>query len=241
MPNSLCIISVKELQNLMSKIITFFEFKYHENMIIEMHENKKSDEYLASLEISEKLDIEELKYRLSSNEVHFLDCDYTNSFELKKKREQIWDLPNLTIYVDKLGNISEKSLADLNDYEYLEYTEGIKTIPDLLRKLLESPIKIDYSNLKKIIIDRKINYELRYRFLELTILAMLYSKNSMPNNSYVRIKNFVRMFNKEYNLNLNINKIDEIMNIDYQNLNYYSKIKTKQRIKNYSNNLKKCN
>ena len=224
-------LSLKELQKLMYEIVSFFEFKYHQNMITEMHNHKKSKDYLMSLEISEKLGIEELKYRLSPNALHFLECDYDKYFELKKKKKHLWDLPRLIIFVDEFGTISENSLSDLKDYEYLEDIEGITTIPDLLKKLLTSSINIDYSDLKRKIFNNKTNRELRKKFLELTMLAMLYSKNSHPSYSYVRIKSFIRMFNKEYNLNLNTSKIDEIMNFDYQQFFCYTKTKVKQRLK----------
>ena len=58
----------------------------------------------------------------------------------------------------------------------------------------------------------------------MTMLKMLYS--SLPEHGYIRAKRFMRMFNKEYDLDLNMEKLDSIMSIDYKDTNY-----VKQKIK----------
>ena len=56
------------------------------------------------------------------------------------------------------------------------------------------------------------------------MLKMLYS--SLPERGYIRAKSFMKMFNKEYDLDLNMEKLDSIMSIDYKDTNY-----VKQKIK----------
>ncbi len=84
--------------------------------------------------------------------------------------------------------------------------------------LYNSTKEVDYSELLTVLERRKNSLFLRKMFLELTALKMLYSKNSLPIYSYPRIKSFIRMFNKEYNLNLNIEGINAIMAVDYRTM-----------------------
>ena len=44
---------------------------------------------------------------------------------------------------------------------------------------------------------------------------MIYSKSTLPEYGYIRAKRFIRMINKEYDLNLTTDRIDQIMGIDY--------------------------
>ena len=89
---------------------------------------------------------------------------------------------------------------------------------------------IDYSELQKRIQDHKNSVGLRNKVLELVMLNLLYSKNALPENGYIRAKRFMRMFNKEYNLDLNMEKLDEIMGVDYSNTE-----DVKQKIKERKN------
>ena len=57
---------------------------------------------------------------------------------------------------------------------------------------------------------------MKKKILELTALKMLYSENTLPIYAYPRIKYFIKEFNETYDIDLDCQRIDEIMNIDYQ-------------------------
>ena len=59
--------------------------------------------------------------------------------------------------------------------------------------------------------------ELRDRILQLVALKLLYSRNTIPERGYERSKKFINEFNKELNLTLSTEEIDEIMRRNYAN------------------------
>lgn len=73
------------------------------------------------------------------------------------------------------------------------------------------PTDIDYSKLKKWIEYHKNCIALRDKILSLVPLKLLYSEYSNLEFGYFRAKNFVRMFNKEYGTNLDLQVLDQII------------------------------
>ena len=101
-------------------------------------------------------------------------------------------------------------IEKLKENNWLKNIEGIETASDLLGRLIENPIDIDYSKLDEMLKERKANLQLRNMILELIPLKILYS--SLPQYGYPRAKSFIRMFNKEYNLDMDTivnNKMDK--------------------------------
>ena len=64
----------------------------------------------------------------------------------------------------------------------------------------------------EIIKRHKAQTTIRNKVLQLVPLQIIYSD---PIYGYYRAKSFVRMFNREYNLDLNLNEVEGILRKDY--------------------------
>lgn len=208
------IINLKEMQNLIEEIATFFEIKYPNRMLekIIYGVNISLDaDFKDTLQISKLLDINQLKYRLHHDKVQFLECSYGNLILLEKEKRNLWDIRQIFIRVFSDGTINKYDLEFLQTNGFLEDMNGIDRIEHLFGRLESIPTEIDYSELKKWIEYHKNCIDLRNRILSLVPLKLLYSEYSNPDFGYFRAKSFIRMFNKEYGTDLNLEVLDQIM------------------------------
>lgn len=208
------IINLKKMQELINIIVSFYEFKYPNIMLQSM---KFSDDYAEMLDakrISKMLDLKQLKWRLYCDFVQFLDYSYFNFIKLYKKRETIHDVPDILLRINADGSINEKMLDKLVEYEFIDSVEGVCCAKELYNKFLESKNKVDYSQLKDCIKYYDYNIMFRNELLKLIPLALFYSKDTLPEYGYIRAKSFIRTFNMEYGLDMNLEELDEILNKD---------------------------
>lgn len=202
------IINIEQMQKFMNEITMFFEFKYPDNILYDISRNIINDK---TINVSKLLDIEELKYRLYHDYVQFMDCSYEGWYRISKPKRNFNDIDFTLIPIDKDGNIRKHSLLK----DFIKDIENIETIENLYGKLESIATDINYDELSKCIKRHKYNMLLRNKIFELIPLNILYSKNTLPEYAYIRAKSFIRMFNKEYNLDLNMDELDKIMNKDY--------------------------
>lgn len=209
------ILTLTEIQTLINEITSFFEFKYPEKLLNQIeYENILGNEVLDEcIRISRKLDINQLKYRLNHDQLNFIECSYGDYIFLKREPKKIWETSFRSIRVDSKGIIEESDLKILKMENFLEDIEGINRVEDLLGRYIGIETDVDYSELEKSVENHKNSVALRNKTLDLVMLNLLYS--ALPKNGYTRAKNFMRMFNKEYGLDLNMEKLDKIMSIDY--------------------------
>lgn len=222
------ILNLNEIQGLIYKITEFFEFKYPEEIFNRLHYQiiKEEENFDECIKIAKKLDIDQLKYRLSHRQLRFLECNYAPYIKLKRPNKKLYEWGSCDVRVDFEGKIDPNYLDVLKAEGFLKDIEGINRVEDLLGRYKGIETTIDYSELEKLVEDHKISVALRNKVLELTMLNLLYSKNTHPRNGYVRAKRFMRMFNKGYDLDLNMEKLDDIMSVDYSNTE-----EVKQKIK----------
>lgn len=209
------ILDIKQMQRLIDFVVFFFEFKYHDNLLRENVYVDKNTEYYKSKDLSLLLDIDELKYRLHHDYLEFLECSYFSHITLRRPKENIWDLSMEIISVDREGIINSYDIESLRENKFIGMESDIKMVTDLLGYYLSNPTNVDYHELEQFVKEHKFKLELRNKVLELIPFAILYSNNSLPIYSYSRVKSFIRMFNREYNLDLDSSQIDKIMNEDY--------------------------
>lgn len=215
-----CELTIEQFQNIIDEIVLFFEFKYHDNMLRDsLYGYDKDESYHQSKKIAQELDIEQLKYRLYHDYVYFLECLYPHNFTLRKEKENSFNLRSIYLKIDEFGNINKYDLEDLIKYHYLDNIKGINDVKDLLVRFMTNDTKVDYSELKQLVYNNETKLVLRRKILELIPLAMIYSKNTLPEYGYIRAKSFIKMFNKGYDLNLDTKEIDTIMNKNYKKEN----------------------
>lgn len=223
------VLDLNEIQNLIDKLAMFFEFKYPEEMFnASMYpDGTKKEVFHKCSKIAKKLDIEQLKYRLTHKELYFLDCEYPIYFTLKRPKE-LFKSDNSMVRIESDGKIDPLELESLKFDGFIENIDGITRVEDLLVRYFSQETNIDYSELERAITNHKNSVAIRNKVLEMTMQKMLYS--SLPEHGYVRAKRFMKMFNKEYNSGLNMKKLDDIMSIDYKDTN-----NVKQKIKERKN------
>ena len=219
------ILNIEQIEEMMNDIVQFFEFKYPDSFISDLIYKRENSEKETKIcqQLAKSLDIKQLKYRLYHDYVQFLECSYGNHIFITKEKENLWDLTSVSIRINDIGEINPYDLKDLKENKFLHNIDGIQKASDLLGRFIESPITVDYSELSKIIAKHKADIQLRNMILELIPLKLIYSKYTLPEYGYIRAKSFVRMFNKEYNLNISMKEADKIMHQDYST----KKVKTK--------------
>ena len=225
------ILDLKQMQVLINEITQFFEFKYPDKLLDKITYERPGENKIFEdcMKITRSLDINQLKYRLDYNQLAFLECDYSHHIRLIKEPD-IW--PCSTIYdvrFDQSGKIEKSDIEGLKIEKFLEDVEGIKRVEDLLGRYIGIETKVDYSELAEEVQRHKNNVAIRNKMLYLVMLNLLYSKNTYPLNGYVRAKRFMRMFNKEYGVDLNMDKLDKIMNIDYSSNKEVKKLLKERR------------
>lgn len=190
--------------------------------------------------ISNVMDIRQLLSKLSYNQLCLIECGYRAKgwiqhpiyedgkevrskvqifMSINRKNEDGFNplfgiLPHFFLKADHMtGEVSKDYKID----KYLDSDESI-SLDELLSIFSEKySDELDFTELKESVYDHKSDMELRYRVLQLAALKLLYSKNTIPERGYKRAKRFINEFNKELNLTLSTEEIDEVMHRDYIN------------------------
>ncbi len=212
------ILSLNEIQDLINQITRFYEFKYPSKMLdsVGWVSREEDAELDRCIQLSKLLDMKQLQYQLRHDQLSFLKCSYGGMITLTKNDS--YDFPHRKlISVDSEGVIDDLDIWELKKDEFLEDTEQIESVEDLYSILQRNPQKIDYQELEKRVLNHKDSIVLRDETLKLVMLSLLYANGDLPSKGYARAKSFMRSFNREYDANLNMKRLDEIMSIDYKN------------------------
>lgn len=209
------IVGIKQQQDLINQIVMFYEFKYPSEMFDSFRYATKVEENRNTRKIADMLGIEQLKFRLYHDYVQFLDCNYWHHITLKRSRKKIYDITDMSIRIYPNGQVEPVDLERLKEYKFLDDTTSISRIEDLYGRFESIDTDVDYSELTRCIHVHKYNVTLRNKILSLIPFALVYSSNTLPEKGYIRAKSFIRTFNKEYNLDMSLDELDEIMNRDY--------------------------
>lgn len=107
----------------------------------------------------------------------------------------------------------------IKNYSSKDYVNFDNIILDELLLMFNERYKdeLDFIELKESVYNHNVDIVLRNKILQLVALKLLYSVNTIPERGYERSKKFINEFNKELNLTLSTEEIDEIMRRDYAN------------------------
>lgn len=107
----------------------------------------------------------------------------------------------------------------IKNYSSKDYVNFDNIILDKLLLMFNERYKdeLDFIELKECVYNHNVDIVLRNKILQLVALKLLYSVNTIPERGYERSKKFINEFNKELNLTLSTEEIDEIMRRDYAN------------------------
>lgn len=227
-------IHYENIQNLIDKIVNWYEFKYPEREMNYFNSSINPDN--ADIKkLSDDMNIRQLLFRLSNDQLHLIEGEYRATgvaeipiYENNKKvgikcniymrinernpENNIGSKPFFLVFADNMTGIVSK---DIEQNEYIDSNKDI-TLEELLSTFNEKYAnELEYSELKKCIFNHKCDIELRDKILQLVALKILYSKNTVPQRGYERAKKFIKEFNNELGTHLTTNEIDNIMNKDY--------------------------
>lgn len=210
------IISIEQMQDLINKVVLFYEFKYPNEMLVYINNSDYSNAIENAKSISKLLNFEQLKLRLYHDYIQFFECSYGYQVTLRREKKNLWDLTRETVRVYDDGLLDEYDLKCLKESGFLDDITGITRIEDLYGRYESIDTDVDYSELKEWIQIHKYRVSLRNRILNIIPYAFIYSENTLPRYGYVRAKSFARLFSKEYNVKIDLDEIEEIMEFNYK-------------------------
>lgn len=228
----------EEIQELIQKFVNWYEIKYPDRLLA-LEEGIVDTHLKKTVPVSKELDINQLKYRLSSNELKVLECDYRGtggycvpiddiSGDIIWQDYIVFDILNQKSKQPCSYMISANAKTGLirkYDLEFLGSNAPSLINIEKLYQILKNDDRYDISNLENVIFFHKTDLELRYRILSFVALALVYSKNTItPEYGYIRAKKFIDEFNKYQNIGLNLESFEDLVKINKTN-SYLLKIK----------------
>lgn len=219
----------EDFEGLIDSIVKWYELKYPGYILKPYHGNIMAKKIKELPNISNKLDGEQLLYRLPFKQLWLMVPDYECSFIC-------------------LRGVDEKSNYDFCYELHFDSETGIvhySNIPDFIGLSLEGVLNllkkynssVDYSELENALENYYFKIELRHRLLELAALKILYKSESRdlgfnsPHMGYARAKHFIEEFNDEFGLLLSSDEIDDLYQ-EFKDNNKY-KQKALNKIKEY--------
>ena len=225
-------ISLDEIQDLIDKIVIWYEIKYPEFEIYTI-EGIRYSEFKDIPNLTKKLDFSQFIPRVSCKQRHLLRCSYrgncyvgdclgrsmtcidirsTSPSEMVGMHNTLFSI-NVDLYTGKILNLS-----DLREHVY--FLEGDLSLSELLM-IFDTKYKgeYDYSSLVRCLYYYNTDVELRNFVFNLAALKLLYSKNTTPSHGYFRALKLIDEYNATFKGNISSEKIEEIMN------NFYPKDK----------------
>ena len=220
------VLNIEQMQKLVDKLVNYFEFKYPDSMFDGVNYNSSlNGEFVRWNKISSELDINQLKWRLSSKELTFLECSYENYLYIYGFLNDLEELSLMEVEINADGSLKKDSLEQIVNEGFLNDVNGINTLEELVLRFHKKETDVDYSSLEDWINVHQQRVSLRNQILELVPFALLYSENTIPKNGYSRAKRFMRMFNYEYGINFDyvLDELNEIMMRDYTKKSNFSR------------------
>lgn len=225
-------IGIDEMQNLIDRLFTWYEIKYPEREF-DFYDGKLTSDFVTKKELSDLMNINQLFFRLSDNQIKLLEGNYRTismkEYPIYEEGKKIGVSKKVYFKINRNENdiyynkhkdfiISADAVSGKvdTDYETDKYITGNVTIDDLYRKFKEEYTdRLEFEVLEKAVNNKYIDNYLRDSILELVALKLIYSKKTTPERGYVRAKRFIDEFNSRLGLNLTYEEIDRVMKKDY--------------------------
>ena len=228
-------IEIEELQELINNIAYWYKIKYPEREF-EFDEGIKNLDFKSVTPLSKSMNIYQLMYRLSDDQLCLINGEYRSNCggirNIYNGGSKVIDRKAVLYIVIQQINNNSKANGINNNLIICAYPNGEVIINDSLKKYVDKERinldellslfeekyshNLDFSVLKAVVDDHNCDLELRKRILQLIALKLLYSQNTTPGRGYKRAKKFIDEFNKELNLNLSSEKIDNIINTNIE-------------------------
>lgn len=224
--------NINHIEELIDIIVKWYEFKYSYNKILMLEEKYARGNSLFSFYTS-KYRVENLNNNMGYTELMFripeylhpiLECWYKKD---SKASSYYVKAPIFTKYTQ--NEFHQDISFDIYDGKFelgqFVFNKIINTDYRSLEELLNHEDEypdIDFSYLKSIELNHKLDLELRSKILNLIAFKLLFSSEDIM-VGYIRGKKFIEEFNKYlYNINLSSEEIDDF--IDKLNINNFYRI-----------------
>lgn len=234
-------IGLDEMQDLIDRLTFWYEIKYPEREF-DFYDGKIVQDFAFKKELSDLMDINQLFFRLTDNQIKFLKGNYRSKIEkeypIYEEGKKIGVSKKVYFKINRNSNdkyylkhkdfiISADSISGKvdSDYETLKYIDNDDiTLNDLFQVFSENYADcLDFQELEKALKNNYVDNYLRDDILNFVALRLLYSKKTVPERGYKRAIRFMDEFNKRLGLNLSYDEIDELLNNSYKEDN--SKVK----------------
>lgn len=225
-------IGIDEMQDLIDRLFTWYEIKYPEREF-DFYDGKLTSDFVTKKELSDLMNINQLFFRLSDNQIKLLEGNYRTismkEYPIYEEGKKIGVSKKVYFKINRNENdiyynkhkdfiISADAVSGKvdTDYETDKYITGNVTIDDIYRKFKEEYTdRLEFEVLEKAINNKYIDNYLRDSILEFVALKLIYSKKTTPERGYIRAKRFIDEFNSRLGLNLTYEEINRVMNKDY--------------------------
>ncbi len=225
-------IGIDEMQDLIDRLFTWYEIKYPEREF-DFYDGKLTSDFVTKKELSDLMNINQLFFRLSDNQIKLLEGNYRTismkEYPIYEEGKKIGVSKKVYFKINRNENdiyynkhkdfiISADAVSGKvdTDYETDKYITGNVTIDDIYRKFKEEYTdRLEFEMLEKAINNKYIDNYLRDSILEFVALKLIYSKKTTPERGYIRAKRFIDEFNSRLGLNLTYEEINRVMNKDY--------------------------
>lgn len=222
------IVGIDKMQDLIDRLFTWYEIKYPEREF-DFYDGVEIQDFTIKKELSDLMDINQLFFRLTDNQIELLEGNYRSGFMKefpiyeegtkigvhKKVYFKIVRNKNDSYYnkhKDFIVSADAMSGEVDIDYEIDKYVNSDTNINDLYKIFKESYVnRLDFTELEDAVNNKIIDNYLRDRLLEFVSLKLLYSRHTTPERGYIRAKRFIDEFNKRLNLSLTSNEINRVM------------------------------
>ena len=234
-------IGLDEMQDLIDRLFTWYEIKYPEREF-DFYDGKIVQDFAFKKELSDLMDINQLFFRLTDNQIKFLKGNYRSKIEkeypIYEEGKKIGVSKKVYFKINRNSNdkyylkhkdfiISADAISGKvdSDYETLKYIDNDDiTLNDLFQVFSENYADcLDFQELEQALKNNYVDNYLRDDILNFVALRLLYSKKTVPERGYKRAIRFMDEFNKRLGLNLSYDEIDELLNNSYKEDN--SKVK----------------
>ena len=234
-------IGLDEMQDLIDRLTFWYEIKYPEREF-DFYDGKIVQDFAFKKELSDLMDINQLFFRLTDNQIKFLKGNYRSKIEkeypIYEDGKKIGVSKKVYFKINRNSNdkyyskhkdfiISADAISGKvdSDYETLKYIDNDDiTLNDLFQVFSENYADcLDFLELEQALKNNYVDNYLRDDILNFVALRLLYSKKTVPERGYKRAIRFMDEFNKRLGLNLSYDEIDKLMNNSYKEDN--SKVK----------------
>lgn len=222
------IVGIDKMQDLIDRLFTWYEIKYPEREF-DFYDGVEIQDFTIKKELSDLMDINQLFFRLTDNQIKLLEGNYRSSvmkeipiyeegtkigvhkkayFKIVRNKNDSYYNKHKDFIVSADAMSGEVDI----DYEIDKYVNSDTNINDLYKIFKESYVnRLDFTELEDAVNNKIIDNYLRDRLLEFVSLKLLYSRHTTPERGYIRAKRFIDEFNKRLNLSLTSNEINRVM------------------------------